>query len=90
MAKLTREQIVEASRKGSELAAQPSIRIVPTTYETIPDYGHFDVIYPGGSKRFEWDDNKGRRDMSLSVDMTKEQALEAAKEFARKERERLG
>ncbi len=63
-----------------------TVRIIPHSIETIPECGTIEVRV---SYFFAWDDNKGRRDMSLSVDMTKEQALEAAKEFARKEREKL-
>ncbi len=72
------------------MAKADPIRIVPRTIETIQDYGFFEVIYPGGAKKFEWDHDKGRRSMSLSAKMTRDEALEAAKEFARKERERLG
>jgi hypothetical protein len=56
------------------------IRIIK--HEAIPDCGSFEVKILGEpSQYFYWDDNAGRR---LRPDaMTQEQALEAAKAFAR-------
>lgn len=60
-----------------------TVRIIRHTVEKIPDCGTFEVRV---SYIFEWDDNAGRR---LRPDaMTQEQALEAAKQLARKEREK--
>ena len=59
-------------------------------HETVKDCGSFEVRFSDGrpSKYFYWDDLSSRR---LSPDhMTSEQALEAAKAFARAERDELG
>src|SRR3954463_93924 len=54
------------------------VRIIPHTIDSIPNCGTIEVRV---SVFFEWDDDKGRR---LRPDaMTQEQALEAAKAFAR-------
>jgi hypothetical protein len=53
----------------------------------VPDTGSFEVVYPGGTEFFYWDDVPGRR---LRPDaMTREQALEAAKALATKERNKV-
>ena len=52
-------------------------RIRVRKHEAIPDCGSFEVQVPGkGSTFFYWDDIAGRR---LRPEMTREQALEAAK-----------
>ena len=60
-------------------------RIRVRKHEAIPDCGSFEVQVPGkGSTFFYWDDIAGRR---LRPEMTREQALEAAKALARAERD---
>jgi len=60
---------------------------ISKTPEAVPKTGSYKVEYPGGERFFYYDDEASRR---LRPDaMTSEQALAAAKEFARKERERL-
>jgi hypothetical protein len=68
------------------------IRIIPHTIKEIPDCGSFAVWFEDGRESiyFRWDDNAGRRSILKSVTMGREEALEAAREFARKEREKLG
>lgn len=71
------------------MAKDDPVRIIPHSPEGIPDTGSFEVVYPRGREMFFWDDNAGRRSISKSVTMGREEALEAAREFARKEREKL-
>ena len=62
-------------------------RIRVRKHEAIPGCGSFEAQLPGrGSKFFYWDDVAGRR---LRPEMlTREQALEQAKAFARAERDK--
>jgi hypothetical protein len=54
---------------------------ITQTPEAVPKTGSYKVTYPGGEKFFHYDDEPSRR---LRPDaMTQEQALEAAKAFAR-------
>ncbi len=61
------------------------IRIIK--HEAVPDCGSFEVRYADGrpSRFWYWDDIPGRR---LRPEMTQEAALEAAKAFARAERDK--
>jgi hypothetical protein len=56
-------------------------------HEAVPNCGSFEVKYPDGqpSRYFYFEDVPGRR--LRSGQMTMEQALEAAKAFARRERD---
>jgi hypothetical protein len=72
------------------MAEGDPIRIIPHSPKGIPDTGSFEVVHPGGREMFFWDDNAGRRSISKSVKMDREEALKAAQEFARREREKLG
>ena len=57
------------------------------TKEAVPDTGSYRVDYDGKTKFFYYEDQPSRR---LRPDaMTSEQALEAAREFAQKERAKL-
>ena len=61
------------------------VRIIK--HEAVPNCGSFEVRLGQDSVWFYWDDDAGRR---IRPDMmTSEQALEAAKAFARTERDRL-
>lgn len=61
------------------------VRIVE--HSAVPHTGSFEVIHPGGREFFYWDDIAGRR---LRPDaMTRDQALQKAKAFARAERNKL-
>jgi|GEM_PF-4288801 len=63
------------------MAEQNAVRIVLHQPEGIPDCGSFEAIWPDGHRFFYWDDVPGRR---LRPDaMTRDQALEAVKAFAR-------
>ncbi|RZN21953.1 hypothetical protein [Bradyrhizobium sp. Leo121] len=64
------------------------IRIIPHSPEGIPDTGSFEVRFADGrdSVYFYWDENAGRRSISMSTKMTRKQALEKAKTFARRMR----
>ena len=64
-----------------------TIRIIK--HEAVPDCGSFEVRYSDGreSRYFYWDDLKSRRLRPEQVDRAT--ALERAKDFARKEREKL-
>jgi hypothetical protein len=64
----------------------PKVRLIK--HEAVPDCGSFEVRYEDGrtSVYFYWDDVKNRR--LRPEQMTSEQALEKAKEFARAERDR--
>lgn len=59
------------------------VRIIPHTIPEIPDCGSFEVRFADGreSKYFYWDDNAGRRAVTLKP--TQAQALQDAKTFAR-------
>ena len=65
------------------------IRIIPHTPKGIPDCGSFEVRFADGRESvcFCWDDNAWRR--GVTGDMTKEEALDAAKTLARAERDKL-
>lgn len=65
------------------MAEGDPVRIIPHSPKGIPDTGSFEVVYPGGREFFHWDDNPGRRAISMSTKMSQEAALEAAKAFAR-------
>jgi hypothetical protein len=59
----------------------------PIKHEAVPRCGSFEIRYPDGrpSKYFYWDDVPGRR---LRVEiLISDQAIEAAKVFARKARD---
>ena len=62
------------------------IRIIK--HEAVPDTGSFEVMFPDGrpSRYFYWDDVPGRRLRPEQVDS--KTALEAAKAFARAERDK--
>ncbi|XUM21089.1 hypothetical protein ACRAVF_27385 [Bradyrhizobium oligotrophicum S58] len=64
------------------------IRIVPHSPKGIPDTGSFEVRFADGreSVYFYWDDDPGRRAISMSVKMDRSQALQAARTLARTER----
>lgn len=71
------------------MAETDPVRIIPHRPEGIPDTGSFEVVWPGGKRYFHWDDNAGRRSISKSVNLTRLEALEAARALARAERDRL-
>lgn len=54
---------------------------ISKTKEAVPKTGSYRVEHPGGMKFFYYDDEKSRR--LRPETMTSEQALEAAKAFAR-------
>lgn len=60
-----------------------TVRIIPHSPEGIPDTGSFEVRFADGapSRYFYWDDNPGRRAITLRVDQ--ETAKNQAQEFAR-------
>ena len=62
-------------------------RIRIRKYEAVPGCGSFEVRFPDGRPRrfFYWDDLPSRR---LAEILTREQALEQARAFARAERDR--
>ena len=66
------------------------IRIIPHKPEGIPDVGSFEVWFADGrpSEFFYWDDNAGRA--SITRKMNQDEAIEAARAFARAERVKLG
>jgi len=60
---------------------------ISKTHEAVPKTGSFKVEYAGGVKNFYYDDEASRR---LRHDaMTSKQALEAARAFARAERDKM-
>ena len=65
------------------------IRLIRHTPKGIPDAGSYEVRYEDGreSVYFYWDDNAGRR--AITGHLTKAEAEEKAKAFARAERDRL-
>ncbi|MBR1193264.1 hypothetical protein [Bradyrhizobium sp. AUGA SZCCT0160] len=65
------------------------IRIIPHAPAGIPDCGSFEVRYPDGRDPtyFFWDDNPGRRSITLKVDQ--EQAKKAAQDLARAEQQKV-
>lgn len=67
------------------MAKDDPVRIVPHSPVGIPDTGSFEVKFSDGrdSVYFHWDDNAGRRAISMSTTMTQAQARKAAQEFAR-------
>jgi hypothetical protein len=69
------------------MAPTDPIRII--RHEPVPDCGSFDVRFQDGreSVYFYWDDNAFRR--GVSREMTQADAMEAAKDLARVERDRL-
>jgi hypothetical protein len=64
-----------------------TIRIIP--HEVIPDCGSFEVRFDDGrpSRYFYFEDNASRR--LRPETLTRAQALEQAKAFAREQRDRL-
>jgi hypothetical protein len=60
------------------------IRIIPHRAEGMPDTGSFEVVWPGGKRYFYWDDLPGRR--ALTQQLSRNEALEQARELARKQR----
>jgi hypothetical protein len=72
------------------MAETDPVRIIPHSPEGIPDTGCYEVRFPGGVQRFFWDDNAGRRAISMSTKMSRDEALAAAQELARSERDKLG
>lgn len=58
----------------------PDVRITKTK-EAVPKTGSYKVTYPGGEKFFHYDDEPSRRLRPEAMDS--EQALEAARQFAR-------
>jgi len=70
------------------MAPTDPIRIL--RHSVIPEAGSFEVRFADGrpSRYFYWDDNAGRRSITRKMDQAT--ALEAAKELARAEREKLG
>jgi hypothetical protein len=71
------------------MAEHDAVRIIPHSPEGIPDTGSFEVAWPGGKKYFYWDDNAGRRAISKSANISRAEALEAARALARTERGKL-
>lgn len=73
------------------MAPNSPIRIIPHTPKGLPDCGSFEVRFSDGrdSRYFYWDDNAGRRSIIGRGMMDREGALEAARELARVEREKL-
>lgn len=65
------------------MAKGDPVRIIPHSPEGIADTGSFEVRYPSGREMFFWDENAGRRAISKSATMNRDEALEAAKTFAR-------
>jgi hypothetical protein len=67
------------------------VRIIPHSPPGIPDTGSFEVRYADGrpSAYFYWDDNAGRRAISMGM-TSQDEAREAAKALARTERDRIG
>lgn len=57
------------------------VRIIPHSPEGIPDTGSFEVVWPGGKRYFYWDENAGRR--AITLHDSREQALVKARELAR-------
>lgn len=66
------------------MSGNANIRIIK--HEIIPDMGSFEVRFSDGRRSvyFYFDDNEGRRNISLSRNLTKEQARDKAVEMARK------
>ena len=60
------------------------IRIIPHSPEGIPDTGSFEVVWPGGKRYIYWDENVGRR--AITLHLSRNEALEQARELARKQR----
>ncbi|HYD66144.1 hypothetical protein [Azospirillum sp.] len=63
------------------------VRIIPHAPEGIPDTGSFEVVWPGGNRHFYWDENAGRR--AITLHDSRDEALEKARALARAERDRL-
>ncbi|NPU63404.1 hypothetical protein HL667_00140 [Bradyrhizobium sp. 83012] len=68
-----------------------SIRIIPHSPPGIPDTGSFEVRFADGrpSVYFYWDNNPGRRAISMSGVTSEEEARSAAQQLARSELKRL-
>ncbi len=68
------------------------IRIIPHSPPGIPDTGSFEVRFADGrpSVYFYWDDNPGRRAISMSGVTSAAEARAAARALARMELKRLG
>jgi hypothetical protein len=65
-----------------------TVRIRLIRHEAMPKCGSYEVRFPDGkpSRYFYWEDAPGRR---LRDQMTSEQALEQAREFASAEQDKL-
>ena len=60
------------------------IRIIPHSPEGIQDTGSFEVVWPGGKRYFYWDENVGRR--AITLHLSRAEAFEQAKALARDRR----
>jgi len=62
------------------------VRIIPHSPKGIPDTGSFEVRFADGrpSVYFYWDDNAGRRAISMSTTMSQSEAKAAAQDLARR------
>lgn len=71
------------------MAKTDPIRIIP--HEIIPDMGSFEVRFSDGRKSeyFYWDNDAGRRAVSMSRNLTKEQAMAKTVDLARVERGKM-
>lgn len=71
------------------MAETDPVRIIPHAPEGIPDCGSFEVRFADGrnSEYFYWEGNPGRR--AITNQMTRDQALQAARTFAGAERAKL-
>ncbi|XUM25094.1 hypothetical protein ACRAVF_34065 (plasmid) [Bradyrhizobium oligotrophicum S58] len=67
------------------------VRIIPHSPKGIPDTGSFEVRFADGrpSVYFYWDNNPGRRAISMSEVTSESEARTAAQDLARTERKRL-
>lgn len=68
------------------MAEGDPVRIIPHSPKGIPDVGSYEVRYRDGreSVYFYWDENAGRRSISMSTKYSRQDALEAAQALARK------
>lgn len=68
------------------MAEGDPVRIIPHSPKGIPDAGSYEVRYVDGreSVYFRWDENAGRRSISMTSKTTKAEALKAAMALARK------
>jgi hypothetical protein len=56
-------------------------------HEAVPGCGSYEVIFPGGNRYFYFEDLAGRR--LRSEQLTRDRALEQAKELVRTERDKV-